>query len=689
MNLQDILPGAASAEPQVALAESFAGLMVQLHLRLGGNAAAALVVRQAAALACLAATGGHACVDLAGDAPEEAALRGEAGVLAASPVVATPGATEGPRPLVLDAAGRLYLYRYWDYEGRLAARMVEMNTAAAEDDAALGAALAAYFPPPADGSTDWQAVAAATAVARRLAVISGGPGTGKTTTIARVLLVLLRLRPDLRMALAAPTGKAAARMQEALAAQLATLADAADAADRLPRQAHTVHRLLGMLPGSQAPRHHPGHPLPYDLVIVDEASMLDLALATRLVEALPQHGRLVLLGDKDQLAAVETGAVFAELCRRQVMGAPWRARLGRLLGREVYDGETPGGEGPGPAAHDGAAAAEGAARAGEETATAAGGAASDVGGAAPDVGGAAPAGGLGDAVVCLRRSYRFGPDSALGRLAARVNAGDGAGAVALLRADAGPQLQWHTASADARGLAAALLEGYGELVAALREGREPARVLAALESHRVLCALRHGARGAAGLNVLLGAGLRRLLGQADDGAAWWPGRPVLVTANDAALRVFNGDVGIVLADGDGALAVHFPAAGGGTRAIAAGRLPACDTALAMTIHKAQGSEFDRVAVVLPELDARVLTRELIYTALTRARHGVGLWAPEDVLLRGIARRTMRASGLGDRLAGSVTGEVAGSTAGPFAVGAASGFGGQSHIRTKDCPLPRR
>lgn len=638
------------------LAQAFAQQMRDLHLELSGAVVEADTVALAARHASRAASSGHSCVavrdiaaadaaaDLADDGIEPRlgarfALDAPAAgawlaALARSPVVAmaadrnaasaSPQAfQEAFRPLVLDHGGLLYLYRYWDYERRLAARLIEFDCAEPfGSDAARTQLLRQLFegaPAPSIGRDDklpghahpdQQRSAAATALTRRLCIISGGPGTGKTTTVVKILAMLLSLAPALRIALAAPTGKAAARMQESIRRQLADLRIAEAVKDRLPSEAYTVHRLLGYVPGKVQFWHRRERPLPFDVVVVDEASMLDLALAAKLLDALPGHGRLILLGDQDQLASVETGAVFAEICTaRESDGAA-------EVSQETIDSP----------AHDR---------------------------------------GLADSVIRLTHSFRFSASGGIGKLARCVNDGD-AGAALLYLADSvaatAAGLRWEATVPKALALARILIEGYRAYIDtcidaiygnAIRGEGAPAAVLAAFERYRVLCAVREGEQGAARLNAAIGEHFRAALALDHDSPEWFPGRPVLVTRNDYVIKVFNGDVGVVLPAPGGDLLVHFPTGDGGTRTVARARLPDCETAFAMTIHKAQGSEFDGVDIVLPvrdnRSDNRLLTRELLYTALTRARTQARLWAPPDIVAAAIERRTRRYSGLALRL----------------------------------------
>jgi len=446
---------------------------------------------------------------------------------------------------------------------------------------------------------------------RRLTVVSGGPGTGKTTAAAALIACLLELDPGTRIVLAAPTGKAAARMREALAARARDLPESVRA--RLPAEAHTVHRLLGVTPTPGRFRHHADNPLALDLLVVDEASMLDLALAAALVDALPAHARLVLLGDKDQLAAVEAGAVFADL------SAGWRftpataARVAALTGAPV-DALTQGSGADAPAA-------------------------------------------LPDCVVWLTESHRFRADSGIGRLARDINAGEGAAALDWLRAAADPAATWMEDAAEAPAAAtlAALESGYAAYFAALRESpasetpeARAARVFKAFDRFRVLVAIHDGPRGLDAINALLTRRARAALGVDAETGAFWPGRPVIVTRNDPITKLFNGDIGLVLPDPDGAPRVWFPAADATHRALPPRRLPEHDTAFALTVHKSQGSEFAEVFFLLPAKAVKVLSRELLYTAVTRAAQKVTIAGGSEVFAAGCGERSERFSGLGAR-----------------------------------------
>jgi exodeoxyribonuclease V alpha subunit len=456
---------------------------------------------------------------------------------------------------------------------------------------------------------DWQKIATALALERPLTIVSGGPGTGKTTTVVNVLACALAGNPDCRIRLAAPTGKAAARMLEAIRNAAAHLP--LDLRERLPAESFTVHRLLGWLPAANEFRHHAGNPLPIDLLVVDEASMLDLALATKLVEAVPSAARIILLGDKDQLAAVESGAVFAELSADPTLSNACVERLAAVTGI--------------PAAR--------------------------IVSATP----VKPTH-LDDSVVWLTENFRFAKDSGIGRLAARVNAGEAQAAIDLLRSRSDPALEWIE---DAHGgpQAASLqriIDGMKPYIDAARaDPGNKAALFDALGRFRVLCAEREGPRGVVAINQLVGQHFRKARDHPLDPGGrseWYPGRPVMVLANDYVLKLFNGDIGIVLPDGAETLMVHFPDSTGGFRPVAPLRLPEHETAFATTVHKAQGSEFDRVLLMLPAKPNRVVTRELFYTAVTRSRSGVAIVGGAEVVEKAIVSPTRRYSGLVARLA---------------------------------------
>ncbi len=513
-------------------------------------------------------------------------------MLSGSALVGAPGRFT---PLILDGE-RLYLARYQVYEQRLAERLLALSAERpAVDEALLSESLARLFAFN-QQQPDWQRLAAAQAVRRRLAVISGGPGTGKTTTVVRLLAALLEQPGGERLAigLAAPTGKAAARMAEAIRNAKADLPLADHLKALLPEEARTLHRLLGSRGDSPAVRHDAARPLALDVLVVDEASMVDLALMAKLVDALPPQARLILLGDKDQLAAVEAGAVFAELCEGRGFDAAAAAELQRITG-QTLPVETPRSA-------------------------------------------------LGDAVVLLTHSHRFAGDSGIGELARRINGGDAAGTLNLLR-EGRADLAWQAEPSQA-ALLERLEQGYAPYLKAARRG-DPAEAFAAFNAFRALTAQREGPWGVGGLNEALEARIKRRYSLAER-ERWYPGRAVMVRQNDYALGLFNGDIGLCLA-GEHGLRVYFEG-DEGFRAFAPARLPSHDSAFAMTVHKSQGSEFSEVLLALPESPSPLLTRALFYTGITRAKHKVEIWGLPARLAEAVNTKAERAAGLAERLA---------------------------------------
>lgn len=554
-----------------------------------------------AALCCEALAAGDVCLPLARVAgrrpwPEHdftllplADLRP---LLESSALVGAPGRFA---PLILDGE-RLYLARYQAYEQQLAERLLALSAERPEvDEVLLSESLARLFAFN-QQQPDWQRLAAAQAVRRRLAVISGGPGTGKTTTVVRLLAALLEQPGGERLAigLAAPTGKAAARMAEAIRNAKADLPLADHLKALLPEEARTLHRLLGSRGDSPAVRHDAARPLALDVLVVDEASMVDLALMAKLIDALPPQARLILLGDKDQLAAVEAGAVFAELCEGRGFDAAAAAELQRITGQTVP----------------------------VET----------------------PRSALGDAVVLLTHSHRFAGDSGIGELARRINGGDAAGTLNLLR-EGRADLAWQAEPSQA-ALLERLEQGYAPYLKAARRG-DPVAAFAAFNAFRALTAQREGPWGVGGLNEALEARIKRRYSLAER-ERWYPGRAVMVRQNDYALGLFNGDIGLCLA-GEHGLRVYFEGEDG-FRAFAPARLPSHDSAFAMTVHKSQGSEFSEVLLALPESPSPLLTRALFYTGITRAKQKVELWGLPARLAEAVNTKAERAAGLAQRLA---------------------------------------
>ena len=524
----------------------------------------------------------------------------------ASPLVADGAAKPGGRPLRL-AGGLLYLERYWQQEELVRVQLQRRFAAPAPeiDQLQLSAALPRLFDHEglAPGEADRQQLAAAVSALGRVSVLAGGPGTGKTTTVAR-LLALLRDQPGpaLRIALAAPTGKAAARLEEAVRAATAQL-EPEDQRRLGELTASTLHRLLGWLPSNRSRfRHDATNLLPHDVVIVDEMSMVSLTLMARLLEAVRPSARLVLVGDPDQLSSVEAGAVLADIARAP---GPPDVRLGQ---RMVALGLITDVE-------------------------------------------AAPVHG----VVQLTHTWRFG--GAIEMLARAIRAADADAAVAVLRSGASDvefrevDLESSPTEVLAKALAAMTAQVRAAGIAMLEAARsgDIAGALAALDRHRLLCAHRRGPYGVLRWGLEVERWLADAIpGYGEDGE-WYVGRPLLVTANDYEMSLYNGDTGVIVETPDGVRAAF--ARGAAAKLFPPVRLDAIQTVHAMTVHRAQGSQFDSVSFVVPPPDSPLLTRELLYTAVTRARRHVLLIGSEEAIRRAVQRPANRASGLRHRLAG--------------------------------------
>lgn len=506
-------------------------------------------------------------------------------------------------PLVLSNQ-RLYLHRLWHSEGRVADFFAAQEVKTAFDMRAAGDVLNSLF---GDQPENWQKIAAAVALTRKTAVISGGPGTGKTTTVAKLLAALIRLNPGaLRIQLAAPTGKAAARLTESLGRALQDLAVSDEERRRFPAEATTLHRLLGAQPDTQRLRYHAGNPLHLDVLVVDEASMVDLSMMAKLIAALPAHARVVFLGDRDQLASVEAGAVLGDICRCTESGYS----LARAEQLSLLTGCTLQGSDDGQA---------------------------------PVV---------RDSICLLQKSYRFDASSGIGQLAKAINLGD-AEQVRAVFAAAHDDVSYQTLnSAEAyQVMLDEVAQGYQPFLQLIRQQAEPAEVIAAFGRYQLLCALRDGPFGVQGLNQRIEQRLMQLqrIRRPGIGSRWYAGRPVMITRNDSALGLFNGDIGITLRDEEGNLKVFFPLPDGSIKAIQPSRLPSHETAWVMTVHKSQGSEFDHTALVMPTQFLPVLTRELVYTAITRARRQLTIYSEPGVFQRAVQLQTQRRSGLVERL----------------------------------------
>lgn len=524
-------------------------------------------VALAVALVVRALRGGSVCVD----------LRAASGLLGDAELP-WPGADDwlaavrasalvGPPPVLRFFGDLLYFDRYWLEEEQVCTDLLALSASP------IGIESSSYerlFEP----GYEEQRAAAEIAVSQAVTVLTGGPGTGKTTTIARLLALLLEHAeragmPPPRIALAAPTGKAAARLAEAVAAGARRLG-AADRARLAGLSGTTLHRLLGPRPDTSVRfKHNRANRLPHDVIVVDETSMVSLTMMARLAEAVRPDSRLILVGDPDQLASVEAGAVLADLV-------------------------------------DGLSA-------------------------------------RGDVrVAALRTPHRYG--TSIGALAEAIRVGDADRVVELLAAG-GEHVEWVDAQRPADRLREVLVAHALRLRSAAPSSAAD-EALATLDEHRLLCAHREGPYGATHWNTLVQKWIADATGQ-PAWSQWYAGRPLLVTANDYGLRLYNGDTGVAVAGAEGLRAVIAGASG--PLDFATSRLGEVETMHAMTIHKSQGSQADEVTVLIPPEDSRLLTRELFYTAVTRAQTRVRVVGPEASVRAAIERRAMRATGLRQRL----------------------------------------
>ncbi|AXT71557.1 exodeoxyribonuclease V subunit alpha [Vibrio sp. dhg] len=476
---------------------------------------------------------------------------------------------------------------------------------------------------PLSACVNWQKVAAAVALTRRFAVISGGPGTGKTTTVTKLLAALIEQaaqEKNLTIKLVAPTGKAAARLTESIGKAVQELPVSPELKAKIPTESSTLHRLLGAIPNSAEFRHNKQNPLHLDILVIDEASMVDLPMMYKVVDALPKHARLILLGDKDQLASVEAGAVLGDICSFHALGygKEQASAIAKLTGFDTL-------------AHSSNSASS-----------------------------------IADSLCMLQKSYRFDARSGIGQLAKAVNLGSAASVDNVWARDFSDIEHFALSSQNYNQMMQTLVQEYGRYLKRIGQQeqdpntgepetltRKAKAVLDTFNQCRLLCAIREGDFGVAGLNQRIEKALaaRKLIKVQDE--IWYHGRPVMVTRNDHGLGLYNGDIGICMRDDseeEQRLKVFFELPDGSVKSVLPSRVPEHETAYAMTIHKSQGSEFDYTLMILPPDFSPILTRELIYTGITRAKKRLALYAELNVLKRGIKVKTTRASGLVQRLA---------------------------------------
>lgn len=503
----------------------------------------------------------------------------------------------------------LYLNRYWQYEKQLADNIKQKSAKKLFSDFSIK--LDELFP--GDNSLDWQKVAAAISASQQFSVISGGPGTGKTTTITRILALLIRLYEEQGVApgikLVAPTGKAAARLNESMGEALKELTLEEKHKALFPAQASTIHRLLKTSRYQSGFVHNKDNPLVLDVLIVDEASMVDLPLMSKLVSALPERAQLILLGDKDQLSSVEAGSVLGDICSFMDQGYS-RKQLAFITAQTGYHLQhNSSAENSNPFA---------------------------------------------DNLCQLKKSYRFDRLSGIGQLANAVNSGNVDQALKILNTSLNdieyiPSDSLNsivTAKSEAAHLVSFTASPYRAYIQQIKNNAQPAQVIQTFNEFRLLCATRNGERGVKEMNRRIEQQLTQagLLEKSSD-QLWYIGRPVMLSRNNYELELYNGDIGITMMDDAGGKKVFFEMPDKSIRGISPGRLSECETVYAMTIHKSQGSEFNHVALLFPDEDSPLLARELLYTGITRAKKKLSLFSSRALLRQAIRRRTARISGL--------------------------------------------
>lgn len=508
-------------------------------------------------------------------------------------------------PLILEEENRLYFQKYHYFENSLAGSVLEMagSKSFSRDISRLKKTFNLLFPGSSD-ETDWQGVAAYSALSGGITVISGGPGTGKTSTVVKILALIAGAEAEagnvIQISLAAPTGKAAARLRESVNKAIETLPVSNEVKKMIPAETYTVHRLLGAIRDSHEFRHNEKNPLPHDVVVIDECSMGDIALMHRLVRAVKPGARLILLGDRDQLSSVEGGAVFSDICggAEGVYTEPFtdsgKSGLGINFSEAALSGQA--------------------------------------------------AGVMNDSLVVLRKSWRFGGRSGIGLLADLIKKGDAAGALEILDDESYPDVEF-TRGNTIKAISEIYCKNASELITVTGSTTEE-KISSLIAGFSILTAVRKGRYGAEGMNAMAENVLFDL-GIIEPVEKFYKGRPVMISRNDYSLSLFNGDIGIISGN-DQAEAV-FTDGDGVTRRVHPSRLPEHETAFAMTVHKSQGSEFDNVLIVMPDKWNAVMTRELLYTAVTRARRGVVISAGREIVKEMIAAPTRRMSGLKQKL----------------------------------------
>ncbi|TQF71472.1 exodeoxyribonuclease V subunit alpha [Pseudoalteromonas luteoviolacea] len=515
------------------------------------------------------------------------------------------------KPLVL-FNNHLYLARLAHYETYLAQRFSELANRAINincDD--LSSLLNQYFPAQQTTEVDWQKVACAIAALSAFCVITGGPGTGKTTTVTKLLAILQSLyqKAPLTIKLVAPTGKAAARLSESIIGAKGRLSLDPELANRIPEQAQTIHRLLGVIPNSNKYKHHAGNPLHLDLLIVDEASMVDLSLMAKLVAALPADARLYLLGDKDQLASVDTGCILNDLCADLVLGTPpsYSEQRAGLLNGVCFNGNT-------------------------------------------QLAGSKSSYQLQDVMAFLQKSHRFKSDSGIGQLAMAVNNNDQHHLDWVLNQGFYELSLFNLTNDTYTQLIERAAQYYSQYITAIKSQQSAQVIHGLFSDYQLLAAVREGPYGVNELNKRVERKLAEK-GLIYPYSRYYAGMPIMVTQNDYQLKLFNGDIGIILPSEDGQLQATFIDEQGVLRAFNPARLPSHELVYVMTIHKSQGSEFKHTAMILPPIQRakQGVNRQLVYTGITRAKKHLELVCQPQVLRLAMNKSVGRSSGLRMRL----------------------------------------
>ncbi len=561
---------------------------------------------------------GHVCLDLKNSmntVPSEPTLpfpktlssvNKITGILVTSSVVGKPG---DYRPLILNDT-LLYLNKFWEYETVIAQKLstLAQDSKPISDTVLLEKLLDHYFPVE-DDDINWQRIAAYIAATRRLCIITGGPGTGKTTTVVRILALLTELAQGekKRIALAAPTGKAAARMDEAVLQAKEHLVPLDNRIDLLPSSASTIHRLLGAIPHASIFKYNPDNPLPVDIAVLDEASMIDISLMHKFLAALHPRSRLILIGDRDQLASVEAGSVLGDICAPeylQVFSTPFQNSIQPFATLPPPKGDIRN-----------------------------------------------DCSSLADCIVELKKAYRFkGP---LAECSNTVKNGDSEKTFSIIQDESDNTLSW-TEIPNHRQIAQTIKDDILNGWHAYLNADSIEGMFDAFNSFRMLCVLRSGPFGVEAINKKIELILAET-GKLSPASKWYAKLPIMITRNDYQSQLYNGDTGIIAPDpnAEGKLKAWFPSTSKDAkqpfRVFSPSRLPAYEKAFAITVHKSQGTEFDSILLLLPDTDTPILTRELLYTGMTRARKEVHLYGKRDVFSASVGRRIDRRSGLREKL----------------------------------------